>query len=279
MKFLITIAIALLFFIVFIRIFENKFIFFPIKYPQGYWQPEAQGLQIENCFIQTPDGVRLHGWFVTNDSAIATLIWCHGNAGNISGRLDNLAKLANLPVNVFIFDYRGYGKSEGSPYEAGIYLDAEAAYDYIAARPKVDPTRIVIFGRSLGGAVAVNLAANRPCAGLILESTFTSAADMAKSSFGFLPVHLVIKTKLNSIEKIRSVQVPLLVLHGTDDRTVPFELGQRLFEAANEPKEFYSIQGADHNDTYVVGGKPYFEKLTEFIRRIVQTNAANKINP
>lgn len=276
MKFLIAVFIFLLVFVLFIRIFENKFIFFPFKYPQGYWQPESFGLQIEDCFFQTSDGVQLHGWFVKNESAIATLIWCHGNAGNISGRLDNLAKLANLPINVFIFDYRGYGKSEGSPDEPGIYLDAEAAYDYLAARPDVDRDKIVLFGRSLGGAAAVDLAARRPCAGLILESTFTSAADMAKSSFGFLPVHLIIKTKLNAIKKIRSIQVPLLVLHGTADRTVPLELGRRLFEAANEPKEFYEIRGANHNDTYVVGGKPYFEKLLEFIRQTVQTRGARQ---
>ena len=133
----------------------------------------------------------------------------------------------------------------------------------------MDKNKIVIFGRSLGGAVAVDLATKRSGIGLILEATFTSAKDMAKSSFGFLPVHYIMKTKLNSIDKIVGIEIPVLVAHGTSDRTVPFKLGRQLFEAANEPKEFYEIQNADHNDTFVVGGKSYFEKLFEFIDRCV----------
>ncbi|MFQ5865076.1 MAG: alpha/beta hydrolase [bacterium] len=271
MKYIIFITIVIVSFALLIRLFENKFIFFPFKYPQGYWHPEVFGLQVEDCYFRTADGCQLHGWFFPKDSALATFLWCHGNAGNITDRLDNLAKLSKLPINVFIFDYRGYGRSEGSPNETGIYLDAEAAYDYLISRKDVEPDKIILFGRSLGGAVALDLATKRACAGLILESTFTSAKDMAKSAFGFIPAHLIIKSKFDSIEKISKIQVPILFLHGTSDRTVPFKLGRRLHEAANNPKEFYQIQGADHNDTYIVGGQPYFNQLLEFSRQTLRS--------
>ncbi len=257
-------------FIFLLRLFENQFIYFPEKYPVGYWQPEAFGVQVEDCYFNTADGVRLHGWLVAHENPIATLLWCTGNAGNISHRLDNLARLTSLPINVFIFGYRGYGKSEGRPNENGVYLDALAAYDYLTSRPDIERNKIVLFGRSLGGAVAVELATRRPCSGLILECTFTSARDIAKSSFGFIPVHLFLKTKFDSIKKITRLHVPLLVIHGGQDRTVPIRLGKKLFEAANEPKEFYEISGADHNDTYVVGGAAYFNKLLEFIREVTR---------
>lgn len=274
MKYLVTLFLIIVIFILVIRLFENKFIFFPFKYPQGYWHPETFGLQVEDCYFKTIDGCQLHGWFVHKEDAVATLLWCHGNAGNITDRLDNLAKLVRLPVNVFIFDFRGYGRSNGSPDEKGIYLDAEAAYDFLVSRKDVEQDKIILFGRSLGGAVAVDLATKRKCAGLILESTFTSAKDMAKSAFGFIPIHLIIKTKFNSVDKISQIQVPILFLHGTSDRTVPPELGRRLFEAANNPKEFYQIHGADHNDTYIVGGKSYFDKLLQFTQQTMQPKSS-----
>ncbi|MCG8603538.1 alpha/beta hydrolase [bacterium] len=245
-------------------------VFFPIKYPQGYWNPQSFGLDIEDCYFVTADGLRLHGWLLKSDRPIATMLWCHGNAGNISDRLDNLAKLARLPINTFIFDYRGYGRSEGVPSEPGVYLDAKAAFDYLTGRSDIDRGKIVLFGRSLGGAVAVKLATERPSAGLILESAFTSAKDMAKSMFGFLPVHLITKSDFDSESRISSLRMPVLVLHGSRDRTVPYGLGRKLFEAANEPKHFYEIVDADHNDTYLVGGQPYFDELLRFIREVTQ---------
>jgi len=209
----------------------------------------------------------LHGWLYKDDDPIATLLWCHGNAGNISHRLDNLAKLTDLPVNVFIFDYRGYGKSSGSPDEEGVYRDAEAAYDYLVKRDDIDPNRIVLFGRSLGGAVAVDLATKRDCAALILESTFTSAKDMARNAFAGLPLDFVIKSKFNSRRKISRLNLPILFLHGTSDDIVPFRLGRDLFQAANEPKEFVEIPGAGHNDTYIIGGPTYFRQIGDFVSR------------
>ncbi|MFQ5602306.1 MAG: alpha/beta hydrolase [bacterium] len=265
MKLVITLVVVAGLLVLFIRLMENKLIFFPFKYPRGYWQPDSLGMQVEECFFNTADGLRLHGWLLQRNSSVPTLLWCHGNAGNITDRLDNLARLAKLPLNIFIFDYRGYGKSEGSPNEAGVYRDAEAAFDYLNSRKDIDAQKIILFGRSLGGAVAVDLATKRPCAAVILESTFTSARDMAKAAFGLIPIHLIIKTKFNSLAKIRNIQVPLLCFHGSRDSTVPFKLGRKLFEAANQPKEFYPIQNADHNDTYLVGGSAYFEKIQAFI--------------
>lgn len=265
MKFAVTIVIALLLFALLIRLSENKLIYYPMKVYD--WSPKSFDLQLEDCFFETRDGEKLHGWLYKDDDPVATILWCHGNAGNISHRLDNLAKLAELPVNVFIFDYRGYGKSSGSPDEAGVYRDAEAAYDYLVNRDDIDPNRIVIFGRSLGGAVAVDLATKRNCAALILESTFTSAKDMARNAFAGLPFDFVIKTKFDSIRKISRLHMPILFLHGTSDDIVPLKLGRELFHAANEPKEFYEIPGAGHNDTYMVGGADYFRKLGDFISR------------
>jgi fermentation-respiration switch protein FrsA (DUF1100 family) len=270
MKILLVIVISVIAFGLFLRLMENRIVFYPVKYPAGYWQPRNFGVSVEDCWFTADDGVRLHGWLMRHEEAIATMIWCHGNAGNISGRIDNLAKLKALPINVFIFDFRGYGRSEGSPTEDGVYLDALAAYDYLVNQAGIASEQIVIFGRSLGGAVAVELATQRQCRALILESTFSAAADMAKSMFGFLPVQLIMKTRMNSLTKITNINVPLLMLHGDRDSIVPYRFGRKLFEAANEPKEFYTITGADHNDTYIVGGKPYFDKLDEFIRLAVR---------
>lgn len=269
MKLLLTLTAAVILLALGIRIFENKFIYFPSVYPAGFWVPQKAGVPAEDCWFAAEDGVQLHGWYVAKDTARATLLWCHGNAGNLSDRLDNLARLRQLPLNIFIFDYRGYGRSQGTPDEAGIYRDARAAYDYLVTRKHVQPERLIIFGRSLGGAVAVDLATQRACAGLILESTFTSAKDMAKRMFGFLPVYLLTKTRFDSIRKIRNVTVPKLFIHGTADQTVPHSLGVRLYEAAPGPKGFYEIPGADHNDTYLTGGKAYFQKLSAFILHAV----------
>jgi len=184
-----------------VRLLEDRLVFFPFKYPRGYWQPASFGLNAEDCFFAASDAVQLHGWWVTTPGARITLLWCHGNAGNISDRLDNLASLTKLPVNIFIFDYRGFGRSDGSPTEHGVYLDAEAAYDFLVREKNIAPGEMVLFGRSLGGAVAVELATRRPCQKLILESTFTSARDMAKQMFGLLPVSWATSYRLDSDRK------------------------------------------------------------------------------
>jgi fermentation-respiration switch protein FrsA (DUF1100 family) len=243
---------------------EEKFIYHPSKYPDGNWQPESYGLSAEECFFMSDDNVRLHGWFFSTENPGGTLLWFHGNAGNITHRLDNVRRLLALDVNIFIFDYRGYGKSEGSPSEKGLYADGLAAYDYLVGSRKIDPTSIILFGRSMGAVVAVHAAANRPCRGLVVESGFSSARDMAKTLFPVLPLQFFLRSKFDAETKIRNIQVPTLFLHGTEDRTVPIELGRKLYDRSNGPKSFHEIIGAGHNDTYLVGGSSYFKRLGDF---------------
>jgi len=244
---------------------QRKMIFFPSRFLA--YTPADVGLAYEDVRIRTSDGVTIHGWMIPCPGAEVTLLFLHGNGGNIGDRVENLKGLNEIGLRVFILDYRGYGLSEGSPSEKGVYEDARAAYAYLASRGDVDPERIAIFGSSLGGAVAVDLASKAPCWRLILESTFSSAPDMAASILPFLPVGRLMTERFDSESKMGSVQAPLLQFHGTRDETVPYRLGQRLFQAAREPKEFVPIHGATHNDTYIVGGAAYFEKIRAFLSR------------
>jgi fermentation-respiration switch protein FrsA (DUF1100 family) len=250
------------------RVIERNFIFFPEK--AMVEDPGNLGLDFEDVYFTTIDGVKLHGWFVPGESEV-TWLWFHGNAGNISHRLDNLNILqARLGVSVFLFDYRGYGRSEGRVSEKGTYRDAEAALAYLESRPDVDHEKIVFFGRSLGCAVAVDLASRHPPYALILESPFTSISDMAKRVVPLLPIGTLLRTKYNSLSKISGISAPLLVLHGDRDEVVPIESGQQLYQAANEPKKFYTIPDAGHNDTYIVGGEEYFAALRQFLAGLVE---------
>jgi fermentation-respiration switch protein FrsA (DUF1100 family) len=243
---------------------EERFIFFPDPHLEA--TPEAVGLAYEEVYFTTEDGVRLHGWFVPASGARWTLLWFHGNAGNISHRLHNLQQMhRRLGLNVFIFDYRQYGRSQGKVSEKGTYLDASAALQTLHQRLALNPQSIMLFGRSLGSAVAVDLARRAPCRALILESPFTSVPDMAARALPLLPIGRLLRTRYNSLRKIAQVTVPVLILHGDRDEVVPFEQGQRLFTAANEPKTFYTIPRAGHNDTYMVGGEPYWQAWERFL--------------
>lgn len=268
-----TFLIILLLFGVLLVSCENKIIFHPYKYPDGFWEPQSVGINVEDIYFSAADGVKLHAWFVPAQNPVATLMWFHGNAGNLSHRLDNIQALLPLNLNVFIFDYRGYGRSEGTPDEAGIYLDSQAAYDVLVKTKNIVPEKLFLFGRSLGGVFAAKTAATNPAAGLILESTFTSAQDMAKKMFPFLPLGKAIRSKLDAVGMVQNLKMPKLFLHGTKDEIVPYTLGRKLFDAASEPKEFYDIKGAGHNDTYTVGGKSYFQALQGFILRVLETRA------
>lgn len=269
MQWALIVAGVILAFMLTLRLMENAMIYFPVRYPEGFWEPREFGLPVEDCFFTTEDGVTLHGWWVHQPGTRQVLLWCHGNAGNLTHRLENIVMLRDeVKVNVLIFDYRGYGRSEGRPDEPGLYRDARAAYEFLISTKHVEPEQIILFGRSLGGAVAVDLACRRPVAGLILESTFTSAKEMARRVIPLLPVHLVLGVRFDSVEKIGKLYIPVLIIHGTADEVVPYELGRKLFAAANDPKEFYAIEGADHNNTYVIGGAAYFAKIRQFINRL-----------
>jgi fermentation-respiration switch protein FrsA (DUF1100 family) len=242
---------------------ERSFIYFPDS--ELVADPSDFGLPFQDVSFAAGDGVQLHGWLVPGEKDV-TWLWFHGNAGNISHRLENLKLLHDeLGVSVFLFDYRGYGRSRGKPYEEGTYRDAEAALAYLRSHPDINANRIVYFGRSLGAGVAVELATRQPPLGLILESPVPSISELARHHYPFLPVGPLLRTKYDSLAKIGEVKAPLLVLHGDMDDIVPFEGGKKLFEAANEPKEFYTIRDAGHNDTYFTGGREYFRALRRFV--------------
>jgi fermentation-respiration switch protein FrsA (DUF1100 family) len=247
---------------------REDFIFFPDSYFIG--DPADWGMPFEDVYFSTADGVKLNGWFVPGSERV-TLLWCHGNAGNISYRLDNLKLLHDrLALNVFIFDYGGYGRSQGKPSEVGTYHDAESALAYLHSRQDIDQDAVVIFGRSLGGAIAVDLASKHQCLGFILESTFSSMVGWMSRSFPDVPLDRL-PLKYDSLAKIKRVVAPLLTLHGDRDEVVPFQSGRDLYEAANEPKEFYTIKGAGHNDTYTTGGEGYVAALQRFILNLKRT--------
>ena len=242
---------------------ERRLIYHPEKGLTS--DPSKLGLAYEDVVFTAGDDVQLHGWYVPGSRDV-TFLWFHGNAGNISHRLGNLKEMHDeLAVNIFIFDYRGYGQSQGTPSEQGTYLDAKAALDSLKSREDLSTRKIVYYGRSLGGALAVELATQEPPYGLVLESSFPSVPYVAQKANPFLPLWRLLRTKYDSAAKVPHLQVPLLQIHGDSDDTVPLEAGKVLFEAANTPKDFYVIPGADHNDTYLVGGMAYWEKLREFI--------------
>jgi fermentation-respiration switch protein FrsA (DUF1100 family) len=265
LQILIAAIVAIIFWTILAMIFEEKFIFFPEKYPSGLYNESSRIPNLVDCWVIAEDGIKIHGWFAPNDSAIATLVIAHGNAGNLSHRIDIIRALQKVGFNVMMFDYRGYGRSEGAPSENGIYKDGRAAFDYVCKLPKVDTDRIILWGTSLGGAVAIDVAIHRKAAGLILEATFTSAKDFAAVHYSFLPIRYLLKSEFNSIDKIPGIHIPLLMIHGTQDGIVPIRLGKELFAAANEPKEFYEIANADHNDTYFIGGVRYFGRVRDFV--------------
>ena len=244
-----------------------------LYYPDFQWAttPGDYGLAAEDVTLGTADGVRLHGWFFRVVNPVVTLLFCHGNAGNVSHRLDNVRRLVECGLQVFIFDYRGYGHSEGSPSERGLYLDAQTAFAYLQARRDVNPAHIVVFGRSLGGAVAIDLATRVPAAGLIVESSFTSLRAMMRQVLGGLPVPDL--HQYESLNKIGRVGMPVLIIHGEGDELIPVLQGRQLYALAPQPREWYLISGAGHNDTYLVGGQVYLDRLLAFVTTVVGVNA------
>ena len=232
-------------------------------------RPDQMGLDYETVSLETADGVKLSAWFVPAKDQKDVLLFCHGNGGNMSDRLLSMKLFHDLGLSVLIFDYRGYGESEGSPTEAGTYRDAEAAWDYLVKTRGIAPGKIIIFGRSLGGAVAAHLAKDNKPRALILESTFTSADDIGAHHFPYLPVRLLSRFRYSAVEYVRQVSCPILVVHSRGDDIVPFKFGQRLYEAAGEPKTFLETQG-DHNSGFVISGSLYTDGLADFIASTVK---------
>ena len=229
--------------------------------------PAQLGIAGENVHLETEDGVQIHAFYLPAPGSDIALLFLHGNAGNASHRLPNVAELVRLGCSVLLLDYRGYGLSDGRPSEAGAYADARAGLGHLIDQRGFTTDRIVVFGRSLGGAVAVDLARDRELAGVILESTFTSVADIARGLGGPL-LGALAGRRFDSASKIDRIRAPLLFFHGDRDEVVDHALGRRLFDAAPEPKSFETISGAGHNNTTQVGGRPYFERIRRFLARV-----------
>jgi fermentation-respiration switch protein FrsA (DUF1100 family) len=263
MKALFFISILFLFFL-FLRFIEKKNLYFPLREIEA--TPQNIGIAYEDINLTTKDGIQITGWFIPSEKARATFLFFHGNGGNISHRLEKIKMLNVLNVNVFIFDYRGYGESSGSPSENGLYADAEAAYDLLVNKRKIAPPRIIAYGESLGGAVAVYLAGKREVGGIIMESTFTSVRDMAKRLLPFFP-RFLLKSRFDSLEKIKEIGVPKLILHSRDDEIVPLELGNMLYREAAGPKEFVELRGG-HNDAFLISQEIFTSAIDSFITRV-----------
>lgn len=245
------------------HLLERMFVYFPIRQLDA--DPSLAGLPFEDVWLRTEDGLRLHGWFVPREGARVTLLVLHGNAGNIGHRVAWIEMVRGASAHVLIFDYRGFGRSEGKPFEEGLYRDARAAYGWWEAARGRSGEKLVLLGESLGGAVATELATRAPVAGLIVQSSFTSARDMARTMLPLGLLQPLAGVRFDSAARISNLRCPKLVIHGDRDEIVPFRLGRRLFELAAPPKEFYTVAGAGHNDLPWVGGAEYIRRIARFL--------------
>ena len=231
--------------------------------------PATVRLEYEDVFFAAADGTKLHGWYLPGEAGKPMVIFCHGNAGNISHRVDNLRLLRELGLGVFIFDYRGYGQSEGQASEEGTYSDMRGAIDWLKERGWATD-QLIYFGRSVGAGVALQLAVEQPPAGVVLESPFTSIRAMGRHHYPLLwqLAGWALDARYDNHAKIGQLKAPLLVFHGDRDNIVPHRMGKELFEQAPQPKTFYSIPRAGHNNTYDVGGEAYWQQWKSFIMRL-----------
>ena len=238
----------------------NRSVYFPMKYPQGFWDAQKQ-LGAQDVWLNTADGVRIHGWWVKRDDARVATLYLHGNAGNVTHRAPQMQEIPAAGSSILMLDYRGYGNSEGRPSERGLYRDADAAYEFLI-QSGYAAAQIIVHGESLGTAVAVELASRKPCAGVVLEAPFTSARDVAASVLPVLGPMLI--WGFNSRAKIGRIHAPLLIIQGDRDDIIPPSLGRALFAAASEPKSWWVIPGAGHNDIAESAGPQYRQRLQAF---------------
>lgn len=256
-------ALAYFGFMAVVFVGQPHFIYFPEK--TSLETPDQTGLSYEEISFETADNVKLSGWFIPAENPRGVVLFFHGNAGNISNRMESIHIFHRLGFSTFIFDYRGYGKSSGKPTEKGTYLDAEAAWRYLTEKRDVPPKEVIFFGRSLGGAIAAWLAQNNTPKALIIESSFTSVPDIAADLYPYLPARLLARFDYNTGEYIKRINCPILVIHSINDDMIPFKHGRRLFDAAREPKKFVEITGT-HNDGFMTSGKRYEDGLDAFLR-------------
>jgi fermentation-respiration switch protein FrsA (DUF1100 family) len=230
--------------------------------------PGDIGLDFEPLTLATRDNEQLDAWLVPADSARGVVLFCHGNAGNISHRLESIRQFHELGLSVLIFDYRGYGQSSGKPTEKGTYRDADAAWHYLVEQHGIPPERIVLFGRSLGASIAADLATRQAAAAVILESAFTSVPDVAAKFYPWLPVRWLSRYRYDTEKKLANIHSPVLIVHSRDDEIIEYANGERLFAAANEPKQFLELRGG-HNDGFMVSGKAYIQGLDAFLDKVL----------
>jgi fermentation-respiration switch protein FrsA (DUF1100 family) len=246
---------------------QSHLVYFPQTGRDFIATPGQRGLAYEPVVLRTKDGMTLHGWFVPAPAAMGTMgtvLFLHGNAGNISHRIDYLTMFHGLGYQTFIFDYRGYGQSSGTPSESGTYIDAEAAWNYLVEEKGIQPNRIALFGESLGGAIAAWLATRERPALLVLASAFTSLPDVGEKIYPFLPVRLLSRFNYNTLEYLESVTCPALIAHSPQDEIVPLAHGKALYEAAPAPKEFLELEGG-HNDGFIFMREAWVRALSRFM--------------
>jgi fermentation-respiration switch protein FrsA (DUF1100 family) len=255
--------------LVVVRVFESRLIFFP-DYPgrlEGDWHP--RGLNVEDVWLTASDGVKLHAWWIPDDQARFTVLAFHGNASNIANRAPTYEFLHESHVNILALEYRGYGRSEGKPSEAGIYRDAEAAYDFLVNSKGIDGRTIVSFGQSLGTAVATRLATRRQVAGVVLEAPFPSASRVARKAFWFLPgAGLLTYGQFDTRARLKEIRAPVLIVHCNQDPVIPFQFGREVYEAALPPKKFLQVNGYCHEESSIIAPTQYRAALQEFLNSL-----------
>ena len=244
--------------------FQSSFVYFPYKDIQG--TPKQLGMPCKDVTFVSKDGIKLNGWFIPSDDSKDVVLFCHGNAGNISHRMESIQIFHKMGLSVFIFDYRGYGQSEGIPSEKGTYLDAEAAWKYLTKVENFDASNIILFGRSMGGSISAKLATDKRPKVLIIESSFTSIANLGAKIYPFLPVRLLSRFSYDTLKYVKVVKSPVLVIHSSDDEIIPFAHGGAIFEAVHAPKEFLKIRGS-HNEGFWLSSVEYAKAIEKFISK------------
>lgn len=266
---LISLVIGYVLVLVILRIFESHLIFFP-DYPNrlaGDWHPH--GLPVEDVWLTSSDGTKLHAWWIPNQNAKFTFLAFHGNAANVANRASVYEFLSDTPANILALEYRGYGRSDGKPSETGFYRDADAAYAYLVTSRGLDPNTIISFGQSLGTAVAANLAARHKMGGVLLEAPFLSASRAARKIFWFLPgTSLLVYSQFDTQARLKKINAPILIVHCTQDPVIPFHFGQEVYDAARPPKTFLSINGYCHEEASVIAPAEYHAALIKFLSSI-----------
>jgi fermentation-respiration switch protein FrsA (DUF1100 family) len=249
---------------------ENKFLFVPAR-ANEFWVEPPPELNAEDVELTSADGTRLHAWWCRPDGWApedGAMLYSHGNAGNLSGRSKRIMNWQRtIRTAVLIYDYPGYGKSEGKPSEIAIYAAGDAGYHWLTGVQKIPPEKVIIFGESLGGAVAIDLAARHPCQAVVTAAAFSSFPDMAQKTAPWLPARWFVRNRLDNVAKVGKIKAPVFIAHGNADRLIPFSQGEKVFKAANEPKRFFPMEGHDHNDPLEID---FYTAVLEFLNEHAQ---------